>query len=166
MLGLSKENLNRERGVTLVELLVVMTIASILLAVVFPSIRAGISTLQLRSTAQRLAAASKYARDQAIFRQRPYELEIDPDSRTIAVLDSSGNSRSFDLPADVHVAEVLPAQENDTSPIRRFLFSPDGSTVPFQIALENPRRRIEISADPLTGFPKVSDITPAVARVN
>ena len=162
----AQKEMNRAGGVTLVELLVVMTIASILLALVFPSIRAGMGTLELRSSAQRLAAASKYARDQAIYRQRPFELDIDTDAKTVAVLDSNGNSRSFDLPADVRVAAILPPPDDATSPIRRFVFSPDGSTVPFQIVLENPRRRIEISADPLTGFPKVSDIQAANPRVN
>jgi general secretion pathway protein H len=166
MLSVSQRNVNRVSGVTLVELLVVMTIASVLLALVFPSIRAGMGTLELRSSAQRLAAASKYARDQAIYRQRPYELEIDTDAKTVSILDSNGGSRSFDLPADIRVTEILPSQDDATSRILRFAFSPDGSTVPFQIALENPRRRIEISADPLTGFPKVSDIQAANRRAN
>lgn len=162
----TRENTDRASGVTLVELLVVMTIASVLLALVFPSIRAGMGTLELRSSAQRLAAASKYARDQAIFRQRPFELDIDTDAKTVAVLDSNGSSRTFDLPADIRVAEILPPPYDIPSRILRYVFSPDGSTVPFQIALENPRRRIEISADPLTGFPKVSDIQAANQRVN
>lgn len=162
----SQEYRNGAGGVTLVELLVVMTIASVLLALVFPSIRAGMGTLELRSSAQRLAAASKYARDQAIYRQRPFELEIDTDAKTVAVFDSNGSSRSFDLPADVRVAAILPSPDDAPSRILRFVFSPDGSTIPFQVVLENPRRRIEISADPLTGFPKVSDIQAAIQRVN
>jgi general secretion pathway protein H len=162
----SREKMNRADGVTLIELLVVTTIASILLALVFPSFRAGMGTLELRSTAQRIAAASKFARDQAIFRQRPFELEIDPDAKTVSVLDEGGASRSFELPSGVRVAEILPPQDDSHSLARRFLFSPDGSTVPFQVVLENPRRRIEISADPLTGFPKVSDIQAAHRSAN
>jgi len=142
----------------LLELLVVGALAAILMALVFPSIRAGMGTLELRTSAQRLAAAAKFARDQAIYRQRPFELEIDPAVGTVSVNDSGGGSRSFELPTGVHVGEVLPAEPDSPSKTRRFLFSPDGSSVPFDITLENPRRRIEVSTDPLTGFPRISDL--------
>jgi general secretion pathway protein H len=149
---------NAPRGVTLIELLVVAALASILLALVFPSIRAGMGTLELRSSAQRLAAAAKFARDQAIYRQRPFELEIDAQAGTVAVNDSAGGTRSFELPPGVRVGEILPAEPDTASKARRFLFSADGNSVPFEITLQNPRRRIEVSTDPLTGFPRISDL--------
>jgi len=161
-------------GVTLLELLVVMTLAAVLLAVTFPSIRAGMGTLELRTSAQHLAAAAKYARDQAIFRQRPFELEIDGIAGTISVLDSGGRSSSFQLPSGVHVETILPAEigfpivRKTTSPggtatsdaslrTRSFLFTADGNSAPFQVVLANGRRQIKIAADPLTGVPKISE---------
>ena len=148
---------NKVRGVTLLELLVVAALASILLALAFPSIRAGMGTVELRSSAQRLAAASKFARDQAIYRQRPFELEIDAQAGEIAVLDSNGGSRRFELPAGVRVGGIFPEADR-LQEVRHFLFSPDGSTVPSRIILENSRRRVEVTTDPLTGFPKISDL--------
>ena len=161
-------------GITLLELLVVMTLAAILLAVTFPAIRAGMGTLELRSSAQHLAAAAKYARDQAIFRQRPFELEIDGIAGTIAVFDSAGGRSSFRLPQGVRVETILPPElgfpilRSTTSPgvaatsdaslrTRSFLFTADGNSAPFQIVLENGRRQIKVAADPLTGFPKISE---------
>lgn len=146
------------RGVTLIELLVVAALASIMLALVFPSIRSGMSTLALKSSAQRLAAAAEFARDQAIYRQRPFELEIDPDAHTVAVIDSKGATRSFEFPPEVRVASILPPEQDGAPKIRRFLFSPDGSSVPFEIVLEVSRRQVAVSSDALTGFPKVADL--------
>ena len=160
---------NKQRGVTLLELLVVAALASILLAVVFPSIRSGLGTLELRSAARRLAAAARYARDQAVHKQRFFQLEIDTASGTISVIDINTNMndtgetasvrrRSFELPAAVRIGEILPDEEDAPSRTRLFLFSPDGASDPFEIVLENPRRQVQVSSDPLTGFPKVTDL--------
>ena len=160
---------NKQQGVTLLELLVVAALASILLAVVFPSIRAGLGTLELRSSARRLAAAARYARDQAVHRQRFFQLEIDTVSGTISVTDIDVNTddagqtrragrRSFELPPAVRVGTIRPGETDAASGIRRFLFSPDGDSDPFEIVLENPRRQVQVSIDSLTGFPKVTDL--------
>ena len=101
----------RQSGVTLLELLVVMALASVLLAVVVPSVGAGLRTLELRSAAQRLAASARYARNQAVHRQRFYELEIDAEAGTVTVTDFAGESqRSFELPGSVRVESILPEE--------------------------------------------------------
>lgn len=150
---------NSKRGVTLLELLVVMALASLLLALVFPSVRAGLGTLELRTSAQRLAAAAQFARDQAIYQQRLFQLVIDSNTGTVSVMDAEGASRrSFELPAGVRVEEIVPPDVGTPSSRRRFLFSPDGGSASFQIILGNQRRQVRIAADPLTGFPKVSEL--------
>ena len=167
-------NWKQQRGVTLLELIVVVALASVLLAVVFPSVGAGLRTLELRSAAQRLAASARYARDQAVHRQRFYELEIDAEAGTVTVTDFAGESRrSFELPASVRVERILPeenafphvqarvghpqARVGDPQP-RRFLFSPDGSAPAFEIVLGNDRRQAAVRSNPLTGFAKVEEL--------
>ena len=157
----------REAGVTLLELLVVVALASVLLAVVFPSVGAGLRTLEVRSAAQRLAASARYARDQAVHRQRFYELEIDAEAGTVTVTDFAGESRrSFELPASVRVERILP-EEDAFSHVRarvgqarprRFVFSPDGNAPAFEIVLGNDRRQAAVRSNPLTGFPKVEEL--------
>jgi len=139
-------------------LLVVMALAAILLAVVFPSVGAGLRTLELRSAAERLAASARYARDQAVHRQRFYELEIDPQAGTITVTDFAGESRrSFELPGSVRVERILP-EETRSESTRRFLFSPDGGSPAFEIILGNDRRQAVVTSNPLTGFPRVTEL--------
>lgn len=145
-------------GVTLLELLVVIALASILLAVVFPSVGSGLATLELRSSAQRLAAAARYARDQAVYRQRPFQLEIDGEAGTVAVVDLEGRSRrSFEFPASVRVGQILTPEGESTERTQRFLFLPDGGAPPFEVILGNQRRQVTVFNDPLTGSQRVSD---------
>jgi len=143
-------------GVTLLELLVVVAIASILLAIVFPAAGSGLGTLELRSAAARLAAATRYARDQAVYRQRIYQLVIDAQAGSVAVADiAAGGERSYQLPASVRVAEVLPAEGFEPSQKRRLFFFPDGSAPEFEVVLRNTRRQLAVIGDPLTGTAKV-----------
>ena len=157
-----KSERRKTRGVTLLELLVVIALASVLLAVVFPSLGAGLRTLELRSAAQRLAASARYARDQAVHRQRFYELEIDPEAGTVTVTDFGGETRrSFQLPATVRVEQVLPEETRSAArgeTRRRFLFSPDGNAPAFEVVLGNDRRRTAVRSDPLTGFARVEEL--------
>jgi len=148
----------KESGVTLLELLVVVALASIMLAVVFPSVGSGLTTLELRTSAQRLAAAARYARDQAVHRQTAFHLEIDSGAGRVAVMDLQGNARrAFDLPASVRVESVLPLQEEAASRVRRFLFMPDGAAPAFVVVLANQRREMRGVSEPLTGAAKVSE---------
>ena len=148
----------KESGVTLLELLVVVALASILLAVVFPSVGSGLTTLELRTSAQRLAAAAHYARDQAVHRQTAFHLEIDSQAGTVAVMDLEGKARrAFELPASVRVESILPPEEEATSRVRRFLFMPDGAAPAFEVVLANQRRQVTVASDPLTGSAKVRE---------
>ncbi|MBI4465016.1 MAG: GspH/FimT family pseudopilin [Acidobacteria bacterium] len=148
-----------QRGVTLLELLVVIALVSLLVAVVFPSVGAGLRTLELRSSAQRVAVAARFARDQAIHRQRFFQLEIDSQKKTVSVLDvAEGQRRSFELPTSVHVEKILPEEQGRLSTTRQFVFSPDGAVPQFQVVLGNQSRQVTVAADALTGFPKVSGL--------
>ena len=152
-------------GITLIEMLVVVALASVLLAVVFPSVGAGLRTLELRSAAQRLAASARYAREQAIHRQRFYELEIDREAGTVSVGDIAPSDtnvslrarRSFELPASVRVERISP-EETGSPSRRRFLFSPDGASPAFEIILGNERRQVVVTSNPLTGFPRITEL--------
>jgi len=132
--------------------------------VVFPSVGAGIANLELRSSAQRVAAASRYAREQAIHDQSSYELAIDAQARRISLRRIGGQEdqgiRTAELPAGVKIVRLEPVTEDEAVPgrlIGRYVFYPDGGVPHFKVALENARRQITVESDPLTGFAKVSE---------
>lgn len=146
-------------GVTLLELLVVMALATALLALVFPSAGAGLRTLELRSAAQRLASAARYAREQAVYQKRLFEIEINAESGTVSLTDvQRGTRQSFQLPPSVRVERILPEESGSASPSRTFLFAPEGEAPAFEIVLGTQSRQMSIKSDALTGYPKVSEL--------
>jgi prepilin-type N-terminal cleavage/methylation domain-containing protein len=149
-----------ESGVTLLELLVVVALASILLAVVFPSVGTGLSGLELSGAARRVAAAARFARDEAVRRRSTLQLEVDSASGTIAVADlerGPSNARRFELPTSVRIEQVLPEEPGSIGESRRFLFTPDGAAPEFQIVLANQRRQVTVINDALTGAATVTE---------
>ena len=142
---------------TLMEMLVVIAIVSILLSVVFPAVGSGLGTLELRSAGTRLAAAARYARDQAVYRQATFQLEIDSPQGAIAVSDlSEATRRRYELPDSIHIEAVLPADVN-AGGVRRFLFLPDGGAPAFEVVFSNGRREVVVTGDPLTGTASVEE---------
>ena len=148
---------SKAAGVTLTEMLVVIAIASILLAVVFPAVGSGLRTLELRSAATRLAIAARYARDQAVHRQRTFQLAVDSGRRVVEIGDVDGSTpRRYELPESVRIARVLPAAQTEES-LQRFLFLPDGAAPEFRIVLANDRRELAVVGDALTGTARVEE---------
>jgi general secretion pathway protein H len=144
------------RGVTLLELLVVVALASILLAIVFPAVGSGLGTLALQSAGARVAAAARYARDQAVYRQKTFQLEINGQAGTVSVADlEGGGERSYQFPPAVRVKAILPGQDTGQIARRRFFFFPDGAAPDFQVVLTNSQRQVTVIGDPLTGTAKV-----------
>jgi general secretion pathway protein H len=147
------------RGITLVELLVVISIASVALAVVMPSFRAGMAGVQLRTSARKLAAVIGYARQTAIHNQRQYTLELVPRERKIIASEAQGpGHRSLQLPEEIDMrvenadADASPAQQKEDF---RYVIYPDGAMPGFRVRLATARRELFIETDPLTGMPQV-----------
>lgn len=152
----------RIRGVTLLEMLVVLTLVGLLAAVVAPSVGAGLETVRLRSSAERLAASLKLARDRAVRSRHYVEVTLNPSSRRVAIQDREGDfERSWDLAETIAVKEEATARREAPPPpehIFAFMFSPDGATPAVALRLENNRgRAVDVEMDPLTAFPKVVD---------
>jgi general secretion pathway protein H len=146
------------KGVTLVELLVVMALASILLAIVFPAVGSGLGTLELRSAARKLAAAARYAHDQAVYRRKTYQLEIDGGAGAIGVADLEGkDARRFELPGSVRIEILTPGDGVGNSQERRYFFLADGAAPSFNVRLANSRRSLLVESDPLTGAARVRE---------
>ena len=65
------------RGVTLIEMMVVVVILGIAAAIVFPRLNAGaLEAARLRSSARRVAALATHLRDQAIIDRKTYALHV------------------------------------------------------------------------------------------
>ena len=141
-----------QSGITLMELLVVMTLIAVLTAVAAPSVGSGVETVRLRSASERLAATFRTAHERAMRTHHYQEVSVDPQSRAVELRDlESGSVASWDIPAAV----VVKAEQRVA-----FLVYPDGGTAAMRVTLENARgRQTEIVMDPFTLVPAVREVS-------
>lgn len=120
-----RRRLGSDAGVTLLELIIVMTILALLAGLVGPSFGHWLDDWQLRGVADRLAETIRYARMQAIYQQRYFVVELRPADHTVRVLEpSAGVVREYPLPSDVQVGEDPPAAAPE---VLRFILDPSGA---------------------------------------
>ena len=148
------------RGVTLLELLIVMTLIALMTAIAYPSASAGLDAMRLRSSADMIAHFFSAAVDQAERRQQVVEVWISPkDNALIARSPDLAFARRFDLPAAFFITAVYPAAGNPGE-TRRFLMYPGGALPRIGVELSNAagRKRL-ITLDPLSGMPRSEMVT-------
>src|SRR5438105_5022464 len=93
-----------DHGITLVEMMVVVTIIGLLAGLSFPSVAAGVDSVRLRSATDSVASILNGAVDRAERHQQPIEIVITPKGNTIS-LDSNepGFSRKLTLPDGISI---------------------------------------------------------------
>jgi prepilin-type N-terminal cleavage/methylation domain-containing protein len=157
-----------QRGVTLIEMLIVMTLIALLAAIAYPSAASGLEAVKLRSTADNVVNFLNAAIDHAERRQQVVEVWIAPkDNVIIARSPDLGFVRRFNIPESFHITAVRPAAEVAPDDPRRFLLYP-GGTIPrmgIEITGGNGRKR-EVIVDPLTGMPRSEIVIPGAAPEN
>jgi|GEM_PF-450901 len=149
---------HNERGVTLIEALIVVALIAMIAAVSFPAISSGLDTLRLRSTSDAIVSFLNIALDHASRRQQAVEVIISPRENTLLSRTADlGFSRSLDIPAQVRIVSVQPALPTVADPQepRRFLLYPGGSVpgIGIEISTLQGHRRL-VSVDPVTGSPQ------------
>jgi prepilin-type N-terminal cleavage/methylation domain-containing protein len=148
--------LRLEAGITLIEMMIVVTIIALIAGVSYPSITSGLDSLRLRSASNSIVTLLNTALDRADRRQQAVEILISPKEEAIIArsVDPGFNHR-VDLQDGIHIMSVLPAAEVDPAEPRRFLLYP-GGTVPriaIELANSSGRKRL-VSIDPVTGVPQ------------
>lgn len=148
----------RVRGVTLLEMLVVLAILSVALAVVAPSARAGISGIRARAAARQVAAVFSTARNLAIRRGTPVAVTVSEQQRLLRVVPAGGEPyRELELDEDIAITAAEPyadpaefaAPHRDR--VKSFAFFPDGEVPALSVALSAGNRTLRLRMDVLTG---------------
>jgi len=154
---MSRRRSRRQAGVTLIEMLMVVTILSIMVGISFPSVSAGIDSLRLSTSADSVAALLNSAMNRADRRQEPVEILIDREANFLAVRSvQPGVVRRYELPDGVRIRSVLPRMAASDAGQHSFWVVPGGSFPRLGVELENRRgaRRI-VRVDPITGAPEI-----------
>jgi prepilin-type N-terminal cleavage/methylation domain-containing protein len=146
------------RGVTLIEMLIVMAVIALIAGLVAPSVSAGIDSLRLRSTSDAIIGFLNTALSRADTRQQMVEILISPSDGTItAVSADRGFSKRLDVVSPIRILSVQPAlaaDAEDQNQTRRFLVYPGGTVPKIAIEIGNSRgRKRLVSIDPVTGVP-------------
>lgn len=111
-----------QRGISLVELLLVLVVAGLLGAIAVPRLDRPLATVRAETAAQRLARAHARARMTALIENRVAALRFHAESLTISVIDGRDTVRRW--------AGAGPATDGATltGPTRHLLFTPTGIT--------------------------------------
>jgi prepilin-type N-terminal cleavage/methylation domain-containing protein len=137
-------------GVTLIEMIVVVTIIGLMAGIAFPAVSAGLDSVRLRSATDSIAAFVNAAVVRAERRQEAIELTISAKDNALALYaNEPGFTRELKMPDGI-VIEAAP---------ERLILLP-GAAVPgigIQVANRHGSRRV-VRLDPMTGFPRVESV--------
>lgn len=148
------------RGVTLIEMVIVVALVGLLASITYPSMAAGIDSLRLSSAAESIASFINAGLNHAERLRVPVMVEVSKRDNSMCLRSTeSGWVRNLDMPDGVLVEGVEPAppappeQENY---LFRFLLYPGGSPPRISVTIANQRgaRRV-VRLDPVTGVPQI-----------
>jgi general secretion pathway protein H len=134
-------------GFTLVELLVVLVIASLVLALVGTSISRSISGAEMRSAGRKLAASLRYTRTQAIITKSEQVFLVDTEAKTYTAAERDAVS----LPEGMNVLLTTARSELTSEDVGGIRFYPDGGSTGGSVQLEANKQIYTINVAWLTG---------------
>jgi general secretion pathway protein H len=136
-----------KRGFTLVELLVVLVIASLMMALVGTSISRNISGAEMRSAAHRVAASLRYTRTRAILTKAEQVFLVDTEGRSFQAADRPTEA----LPEGMNVELNTARSELTSETAGGIRFYPDGGSTGGNVRLEANGRVYQVNVAWLTG---------------
>ncbi len=149
------------KGVTLVEMLIVVALIGLMVGISFPAVSSGVDSLRLSAASDGIVSFLNAALNRAERRQQVVEVSISKSERALSMRSTEpGFTRRLELPEGVTILSVLPEQrEEEFDRPRRFLLYP-GGTVP-RVGVEIANRRGDariVRVDPMTGAPSIERI--------
>ena len=145
---------NTQRGFTLVEMLVVMTIMVLVYAMTAPMISAGVSGAELKAAARQVAAGLRKARSEAVTHKNEVSLTVDVEERQF---DLSGDKRVYRLPEKIEISLFTAQSELKDTKTGAIRFYPDGSSTGGRVTLSRDERKFLVDVDWMTGQVKILD---------
>jgi general secretion pathway protein H len=142
----------RERGFTLVELLVVLVVLALVMAVVSPYLAGGPAKAEFTATARAIASGLREARGAALRAGTAASFQLDDEGRFYR----AGTSRAHRLPPDIRLSLLAPgAREEVRAGVIDFFG--DGSSSGGRIRLARGPVRTDVLVDWMTGRVSLDD---------
>jgi general secretion pathway protein H len=135
-------------GVTLLELLIVLSIMAIVAAIALPMFGPGVSTGELKSAAREMAAALRLARSEAVATRQETRVMLDLEHRTFQI---ERESRAHALPKLVEMKLFTAQSDLVNDKVGSIRFFPDGGSNGGRVTLAAGERKYDVDIDWLTG---------------
>jgi prepilin-type N-terminal cleavage/methylation domain-containing protein len=147
------------RGITLIEMLIVMALIALIVGMAAPSVASGLDSLRLRSASDAIIGFLNTALARADTRQQVVEILISPADGTItATSGDQGFKKRLEIVSPIKILSVRPelaAGADEQGQTRRFLVYPGGAVPKIAIEIGNSSgRKRMVSIDPVTGVPQ------------
>jgi general secretion pathway protein H len=135
-------------GFTLLELLVVLVLASALIAITPPLINRVVPSVELKGASQEMSSALRFLRNWSISRREEGVFMIDLENKSYRI---TPRKRVYKLPDSSELTVVSAAEESASEKQGVIRFYPDGSSTGGQISLRGSGVEHKIDIDWLTG---------------
>jgi general secretion pathway protein H len=141
-------------GFTLLELIVVLVIGGLIIAVVPPFISRALPGVEMKATAQNIAAALRYTRNRAVYQRQEKSLVIDSENKKYHV-DGDMKDRKIPEAIELSLLSAETGEFGDNQSV--YTFFPSGGSTGGRITLSRDDREYKIDVDWLTGRVRILD---------
>jgi general secretion pathway protein H len=148
---------DRQSGMTLLELLVVLAVLSLMAAVASPYIGRNQGRWALRNATHEIAAALREARGNAVMRNRT---EFFVGDIATGRFWATGSAKRHALPAGVAMTLHTTVEQRLGDEAGSITFWPDGSSTGGGVMLAQDDRKVMVQVDWLTGRVSTNDAPP------
>ena len=135
-------------GVTLLELLIVLSIMAIVAALVLPMFSGGVSTGELKGAARQVAAGLRLARSEALATRQETRVLLDLEHRTFRL---DRDARLIALPRQIELKLFTAQSDLVSDKVGAIRFFPDGGSNGGRVTLAVGERKYDVDIDWLTG---------------
>lgn len=144
----------RQRGFTLLEILLVLVIAAVAMSIVLAFSGKGASAADLKSAARALAAGLRTAQSTAMATRRDARLTLDVDQREFSF---TGDTQAHRLPEGLDLKLYTAQTEVESERKGSIRFFADGSSTGGRITVSAGERKFLVDVDWLTGRVTIDD---------
>ena len=138
----------RAHGVTLLELLIVLSIMAILAAIVVPMFGGGVSAGEPKGATREIAAGLRLARSEALATRKETRVMLDLEGRSFQV---ERDARTHTLPRQIELKLYTAQSDLVSEKMGAIRFFPDGGSNGGRVTLAAGERKFNVDVDWLTG---------------
>ena len=142
------------RGVTLLELLVVLSIMAVIAAIVVPVFTGGVSGSELKGATREVAAGLRLARSEALATRKETRVMLDLENRSFQV---ERDPRTHALPKQIELKLFTAQSDLVSDKVGAIRFFPDGGSNGGRVTLAVGERKFNVDVDWLTGRVAILD---------